>query len=217
MKAPFPYFGGKRMIADLVWQRFGRLCSPAVRTFFPNSSHEGTVIDSFFNGVSGLDGNYYMTFFASGLQSVSGAAVFIKFRVQFCKGADGTSLIWFTEPIFIFVSRIVRCGSPSKIFKMIIRFAGIGIMTGLVANGSRSDKGFENEALNLPTKDLASAVKIDNNITGTVFMSLQSSSFSDSTRSFIIATLPFECPNRSVIPNKIIFKSYNWPEFCVHV
>lgn len=35
--APFPWFGGKRRVADVVWQRFGHVGN-YVEAFFPEGS-----------------------------------------------------------------------------------------------------------------------------------------------------------------------------------
>lgn len=204
LKAPFPYFGGKRKVADSL--------SPLRWICVPRSTHEGPVVQSFLFRISRSQICGHVAFLASALQAIRCAFVFVEFRLLLCIPAVVAAFCFARQLVTIFVASVFRWAIPAQVRKPVVCFGSVWIMAALLMVSSRPNKRLQNQPMHTPSKDLSLDVQIHREVAAPVTMTLKPSRLSNSSGSPVVAAFSLECPNRSVVTNQVVFKSNHRPQ-----
>lgn len=158
LKAPFPYFGGKRSVADLIWQRFGDVPNAL---FGPPPPHVFAIGDAFLFRVTRRDGSHTVAMLALSLRAIRRPAVAVKIRDWFALLAGSACLCDNAGTVPNFVDDVLTMGVPTQVLGTVVRLGRVGVVAGFHAVGPRPDEGHKYQFMDALNDRLAINTKID--------------------------------------------------------
>lgn len=192
LRAPFPWFGGKSAVADLIW------LTAIPRISFSLSSHELAVGLSLFMVVTSCKRCGDVALFALRLAPIPGTFIQVETLKRFYLKAGFTRLcrdIWL---VAIAVLCIFARSVPAKILRAIIRLVGIRVVTSVIAIRSRTGERQQNQSMHAHCLLASIHHERHSDVPRTAQVCFKFSRFSKAIRPYVIPALAATCPNCAI-------------------